>query len=321
MATGDVTGPLTVFGALGEWLESPDVRSGSFHVGLFGLKADYWGVRVRGCGARAPLGCRFDELRRRWVALETVQQIPVYVLVLGRGAGRVASVMESLQATVDELNRGRDVPIEAQWELLTRAVIGHDVRIACRAGARGDDEPGPQYALFANDQREYCCVRDDTVTLFCDISGGFQPSGAQAMWGLTPAPDRAPTPASANAETADGASVDAADVAAADADVASAAPEPPPGVDARIEEARLVFDFSCSAVRCGQPADLGLDLFLEATGTVMDAGAVDWRGEWSTETGEVGRTLQLQGFVDAVRIAPDRYELRTPAVLHFPGRT
>lgn len=64
----------------------------------------------------------------------------------------------------------------------------------------------------------------------------------------------------------------------------------------------------------------GLVLRVEATGTVAVAGPVDWRDDWSTETGEVGRTLQLQGFVDAVRIDPDRYELRTPALLRFPGR-
>ena len=100
---------------------------------------------------------------------------------------------------------------------------------------------------------------------------------------------------------------------------AAAAPALPPGVDARIDGTRLVFDFAC-AVRCGLPAALGLELRLEATGTVAVAGPVDWRDDWSTETGEVGRTLQLQGFVDAVRIAPDRYELRTPALLRFPGR-
>ena len=322
MATGDVTGPLTLFGALGEWLESPDVRSGTFHVGLFGLKADYWGVRARGCGARAPLGCRFDELRRRWVALRTVQEMPVYVLVLGRGAERVVSVMESLQATVNELNRGRDVPIAAQWELLTRGALGHDAMIACRAGARGEGEPGPQYALFGNDQRQYCCVRDDTVTLFCDVEGGFRPTAARATWVLTTAPDRAPAPAGADAE-ADGADAAEPEVATADAsDAAVAAPDPPPGVDARIDGTRLVFDFACSAVRCGQPAASRLDLLLEATGTIMDGdAAADWRGDWSTETGEVGRTLQLQGFIDAVRMAPDHYELRTPALLHFPGRT
>lgn len=111
------------------------------------------------------------------------------------------------------------------------------------------------------------------------------------------------------------------EIANGDAD-APAAPAPlPPGVDARIDGARLVIDLACSAVRCGQPAGPGLDLLLEATGTVMDTGAVDWRDDWSTETGEVGRTLQLQGFIDAVRIAPDRFELRTPALLHFPGRT
>ena len=41
---------------------------------------------------------------------------------------------------------------------------------------------------------------------------------------------------------------------------------------------------------------------------------------WSTETGEVGRTLQLQGFVETVRLSPDRYRLETPAILRFPGR-
>ena len=310
MATGDVTGPLTLFGALGEWLGSADVRSGTFHVGLFGLKADYWGVRVRGCAARVPLGCRFDELRRRWVALETVQQIPVYVLVLGRGAARVVSVMESLQATVDELNRGRDAPIETQWELLTRAALGHDATVACRAGTHGDDEPGPQYALFGNEQQQHCCVRDDTVTLFCDFEGGFQPTAARATWVMTSAADRAPAAPAARAETANG----------DDADAATAAPAPPPGADARIDGTGLAFDFACSAVRCGLPAALGLELLLEATGTVTDAGAVDWRDDWSTETGEVGRTLQLQGFVDAARIDPDRYLLRTPALLRFPGR-
>ena len=310
MATGDVTGPLTLFGALGEWLGSADVRSGTFHVGLFGLKADYWGVRVRGCAARAPLGCRFDELRRRWVALDTVQQIPVYVLVLGRGAARVVSVMESLQATVDELNRGRDAPIETQWELLTRAALGHDATVACRAGTRGSDEPGPQYALFGNDQQQHCCVRDDTVTLFCDVEGGFQPTAARATWVMTPAADRAAEAPVAETENVDG----------DDADAAADAPAPPPAADARIDGTRLTFDFACSAVRCGPPAGAGLELLLEASGTVQDAGAVDWRSDWSTETGEVGRTLQLQGFVDAVRIDPDRYRLRTPALLRFPGR-
>ena len=309
MATGDVTGPLTLFGALGAWLESEDVRTGAFHVGLFGVKADYWGVRVRGCGARAPLGCRFDELRRRWVALETVQQIPVYVLVVGRGAARVVSVMESLQATVDELNRGRDAPVETQWELLTSAALGHDATVACRAGTRGDDGPGPQYALFGNEQQQHCCVRDDTVTLFCDVEGGFQPTAARATWVMTSAAKRAPTAPVAATETVDG------DVAGA----ATAAPAPPPGADARIDGTRLAFDFACSAVRCGPPAGAGLELRLEVAGTLENAGAVDWR-DWSTETGEVGRTLQLQGFVDAVRINPDRYRLRTPALLRFPGR-
>ena len=340
MATGDVTGPLTLFGALGEWLASPDVRTGTFHVGLFGVQADYWGVRVRGCAARAPLGCRFDELQRRWEPLETVEQIPVYVLVLGRGAERVRDVMGSLQATVDELIRGRGVPIETRSELLTRAALGHETTVACRAGTPGGgDEPRPQYALFGNDRGQYCCVRDDVVTLRCDVEGGFLPTAARATWALTPAV--APAGAAPTAEASGGGDDEATATPTAateaangdDGDGAASATALPPGADARIDGKSLTFDFPCAAVRCGPPADTGLELFIEATGTVevpaggsdrapeneADEGPVDWGG-WSTETGEVGRTLQLRSFVDAVRIVPDRYALETPALLRFPGR-
>ena len=249
--------------------------------------------------ARAPLGCRFDELRRRWVALETVQQIPVYVLVLGRGAERVVSVMESLQATVDELDRGRDAPIETQWELLTRAALGHDATVACRAGTRGDDEPGLQYALFGNEQQQHCCVRDDTVTLFCDVEGGFQPTTARATWAMTSATDRTATAPAAETETHE----------------PETTPMPPPRrrpgrptwkpVPTR-RASPSTSPAPRSAVAGRPPPDW--NCVIEATGTVTDAGAVDWRDDWSTETGEVGRTLQLQGFIDAVRIDPDRYQ-------------
>ena len=65
MATGEgtgVTGPVTVANALGEWLQSEDVRSGDFHVGLLGVKAEYWGVtHPTECPPGPPLGCWFDE--------------------------------------------------------------------------------------------------------------------------------------------------------------------------------------------------------------------------------------------------------------------
>ena len=127
---------------------------------------------------------------------------------------------------------------------------------------------------------------------------------------MTSAADPAAAAPVAETETANG----------DDGDAATEAPAPPPGADARIDGTRLAFDFACSAVRCGPPAASGLELLIEATGTVTEAGAVDWRDDWSTETGEVGRTLQLQGFVDAVRIDPERYQVRTPALLRFPGR-
>lgn len=321
MATADgVTGPVALLAALREWLESADVRSGRFHVGLFGVKADYWGVRARGCEARAPLGCRFDELNRQWVVLETVKQIPVYALVLGRGAARVISVMESLQATVDELNRGRTSlveaqqdtvdelnpgrtsTIEAQWELLTGARLGHVATVSCRAGTRGVDEPGPQYALYGNDQQQHCCLRDDTVALFCDVEGGFQPTGARATWVMTPQADGTTTAV----QTANG-----------DGAGQVHNPASPPDPDTRIEGARITFDFACSEFRCAMPT-AGLELHLEGAVT-GDDWHKDWSA-WSTETNEVGRTLQLQHFVEGVRKNPNRYRMHTPALVRFSGR-
>ena len=305
MATGDVTGPLTLFGTLVEWLRSEDVRSGAFHVGLFGVKTEYWGVTLRGCPARGPLGCWFDELRQRWIPLDTVARMPFYVLVIGRGADRVTSVIESLQATIDELNRNNDPDprIETRWELLTRSSLGVGVALTCRAGTRDDDEPRPQYALFVDQQLQYCCVRDDTVTVFCDIEGGFQPAAARAMWTITPAV----APVTGEGE------------AAANEAAGAETPVPvPPAAEARIDGNRLAFDFGCSALRCAQPAGAGMELRIEATGPVQDAQTGDWR-DWSTEVGEMGRTLQLQGFVEAVRISPDHYRLETRAILRFPG--
>jgi len=210
-------------------LASSDVRTGEFHVGLFGVKADYWGVRVRGCAARPPLGCRFDELRRRWEPLGTVEQTPVYVLVLGRGAERVVPVMESLEATVDELIRGRGVPIEMRSELLTRAAAGHETTVACRAGAPG--EGGEQYALSGNDRGQYCCVRDEIVTLRCEVEGSFLPTTARAAWIMTPRATAAgPAPAAEASGEGNGAAAAApssANETANETVGASVAPAPP----------------------------------------------------------------------------------------------
>ena len=233
-------------------------------------------------------------------------------------------MLDSLQATVDELNRGRGgAPIETQSELLTRAAGGYETTLACRATAPGDgDAPQPQYALSRNDRQQYCCVRDDVVTLRCDVAGGFRPTAARATWVLT-RPDTSAPAAGTETPGEDGDDAPAAAALPAESETANRAdpaPVPPPDPVVRIAGTSLAFDVDCAAVRCGPPAAAGLELRLEATGTVTGAGGIDWRGAWSTETGEVGRTLQLQGFVDAVRSAPDRYELHTPALLHFPGR-
>jgi len=158
-----------------------------------------------------------------------VEQTPVYVLVLGRGAERVVPVMESLEATVDELIRGRGVPIEMRSELLTRAAAGHETTVACRAGAPG--EGGEQYALSGNDRGQYCCVRDEIVTLRCEVEGSFLPTTARAAWIMTPRATAAgPAPAAEASGEGNGAAAAApssANETANETVGASVAPAPP----------------------------------------------------------------------------------------------
>ena len=290
MATGEgtgVTGPLNVANALGEWLRSENIRSGVFHVGLLGVKAEYWGVtHPTECRAGPPLGCWYDERLPGFRRLDSVARLPFYVLVLGRGADAVTSVLESLQRGVVELDRN----VEAQWELLTRRSLGFDTALSCTAGARGTgDERQPQYALSVDQQQQHCCVRDDPVTLFCDFANGFQPEDGRAIWDQTPAGD-------------------------------SGDDQAPVTEDAR------------------RDGDAGLELRLDVTGTVDDPtadwrvrlwaqrstdnttvdNAVDW-SDWSTELATLGKTMQLEGFVHAVQIEPDRYRVELPAILRFSG--
>ncbi len=136
IATHSAVGPLELLRALRNWLDSHDVQSGVFHIGLFGMKAEYW---VSAGGVQ-----------------EIQQKRPVYVLVLGRGAEKIESVMESLEATVADLNnrRGGQDRIESRWELLTRRP---SVTVSCHAHAQGDDSNrSNQFALFQNDRREHC---------------------------------------------------------------------------------------------------------------------------------------------------------------------
>lgn len=168
-------------------------------------------------------------------------------------------------------------------------------------------------------------MRDDPVTLHCDVENGFQPDTGRGRWNRTPSgsPGDGPTPA---AQDADG-----------DGSTPATAQQPEP-FDLGFNGTRLDVDLDCEALRRTLSPDADLALHLDVTGTVDDPtsgwrvklwaqqsngdttvdNAVDW-SDWSTELAALGKTMHLDGFVQVVRIQPDRYRVELPAILRFPG--
>lgn len=278
MATGQVTGPLDMVPQLREWLQTDEVRSGEFHVGLFGVKAHYWGVfQSKQCPPGPRLGCWYNERVKKFERLASVEFFPIYTLVLGRGSEQVTSIMESLQRGIDEMNQS----LEVQWELLTSNSRGFETALSCEAGIRGDgNERGRQYALVVNQNGECSCQRNGTVTLYCAFDGdddSFLPTEGRASWTVT--------------------SGDA-----------------PAEAEVRVDRSgALEVDVDCSAIR-NTRADVKLALDITGRATRRTK---DW-SDWSTEVAALGKTLNLEGFVQAVRLEPDRYRVEFPAILHFP---
>ena len=300
MATGDVIGPLVVANELSEWLQSDDVRSNEFHVALLGVKAPYWGVtHPEECPPGPRYGCWYDERVRRFQRLERVEQFPIYVLVFGRGAESVTSVMESLQRGIREI----DPDLETQVEVVTRKTRGFDTVLSCRAGTpAAGGEHDDQYALYTNNSGQYDCRRDSTVTLFCDFGDSFLPTEARAIWST------APTTGELDSSVRDDTSGTSSEQSAL----------PPAAV--RVLDAQPEVDIDCSAIRSAPSESSGLELGLDVTGRANRSNdEVDW-SEWSTEVGALGKTLQLDDFVQEIRIEPDRYRVELPRLLHFPGR-
>ena len=300
MATSEVTGPLVVSSQLREWLRSDQVRSGDFHIGLFGVKAEYWGVtHPVDCPPGPPLGCWYDERVRGFRRLESVAHFPFYVVVLGRGAEAVTSIMESIQRGIDEMDR----PIEAEWELVTSRSCGFDAVLSCKAGTRGNgDERERQYALSVDDRGQYDCVRGGRVTLFCEFDAGkdfFQPTVGRAIWTSRPTDDL---------------DIDDRDDNKGTNSVQSSAL--PDGV--QIRDARLEVDIDCSAIQNALHSSAALKLNLDIVGSATRPNdpAVDW-SSWSTELSAPGKTLHLDGFVEAIRVEPDRYRVKLPGILLF----
>lgn len=293
MATGKVKGPLLVSTMLSEWLESNDVRSGEFHVGLFGVKAKYWGVtQPELCPPGPRLGCWYDERVQRFRRLESVANIPIYVLILGRGPEHVTSIMESLLPGIDEM----DQSLEVQWELLTGDSRSFETSLSCEAAIRRDgNERERQYALVVGPSGQYDCQRNGTVTLYCAFAEGedsFLPTDGRASWIQ--------------------ATADASDAKPQDALQGNVSVEA--AIRVGHTASRIEVDVDCSAVRDTR-ADM--KLALDIAGRAIRP-AKDWSG-WSTEVAALGKTLNLNGFVRSIRLEPDSYRVRLPVFLHFRG--
>ena len=293
MATGEVTGPLFVSAQLSEWLETNGVRSGEFHVGLFGVKAEYQGItHPPDCPPGSRLGCWFDERVKKYKPLESASFLPIYVLVFGRGAEAVTSLMKSLERGVDEMNQY----LEFQSELVTRNSHGFDTNLSCGVGPLGDDgKRERQYALVVDQDEMYTCVRDATVTLDCAFAGGedsLVPARGRTTWSST--------------------STDPTSVEVGNGTEGIAPPEPTVRVDPSAR--RIEVDVDCSSIRNSRT---DLQLALEVSGSANRL-TKDWSG-WSTEVAALGKTLNLNGFVEAVRINPDRYRVELPVILRFSG--
>lgn len=305
-----IIGPLVITEILDGWLRSEKVRTGVLHAGLLGMKARYWGIP---CPFRPSDRCWFNERLEEYVRLDGVSRFPLYVLVLGRGADNVASVVKSLQRDVVEF----DPEIEAQWELLTHKSLGVDVELSCTA----DD----QFALASDQEGWHHCVRPERITLSCGFENGFWPGAGHGRWSRTSTNDVGDDQISATAPDDENGS----------SSTTEPLPEPP---DLRVEDARLYVDLDLDCDKLHEP-DASLKLSLDVGGTVDDAtaewsvglwaqqytgnaetvdNAVDWT-DWSSGPPVPGKTPQLENFVNTIRNEPDRYEVEFPTILRFRG--
>ena len=274
MATGDITGPLAVSNTLSDWLASGDVRSGAFHVGMLAARANYRGWQPAGCPERT------SELgcvynERTGAITPLANVVKIPLYVLVLGKD-----LKKVEDVIESVRRGileLGQDLEIKHEILTRKSRGFDTTISCIARKPGDHEENkPQYVIFEDNVGNMKCRRDEPVALSCSLSNGFELTSASTAF------------------DGNGTTAGLSDAAAV-----------------RDVGGRLDLDIDCAQLQeFAGPLKLGLT---DLVGEITPKWEVDW-GEWSTEIDELGKTLQLEGFVQELRIAPDSYriELQQP---------
>jgi hypothetical protein len=131
------------------------------------------------------------------------------------------------------------------------------------------DEKGRQYALFRSPEGQVLCKRDEEVEMSCTF-----PSDA----GITL--------------------------------TSASAPRAWPEVKARLKDSELTLAIDCERIRDRKVPTTDLDLVLG--GVRGPANTRLWQG-WSSDTDEeeasLGKTLDLDGFIERVRLTPDRWAI------------
>lgn len=186
---------------------------------------------------------------------------------------------ENVQDAIESVRRGIEElgqSLEIKHEILTRSSRGFADTMVCAASKPGNGGNTRQYALFADNRGNMECRRGETVALSCSLSNRLGFSSASTTF------------------EGDGTT----------AGLSSAA-------DVRGLGHRLDLDIDCTQLlELARPVKLDLT---DVVGDITHQWEVDW-GDWSTEIDELGKTLQLEGFVRELRIVPDSYriELQKP---------
>ena len=273
-------GPLALLPHLQPWLESELVRTGELHLGIIGAKAAYWGVESRTCPLRDGLGCWYSERGREWRRMDDVALAPFYVLLMGRDADAMATILESIAD--DAQGQG----IETVTELLTGASRHRNATGSCAAFAWDDDRRTRQYSLRLDDD-QYACVRDEPATLACAFDGGLRPTEVR----LTDSTD--PTDPTA------GFAVDSDDI----------------GPDGEFE-----IGVHCEVLRATDPLpDLLVDVRGTFTEDAPPPPWDDWSIDTDDVPSFPRGTLQLRYFVQDVRLAPDHHVTDSLRILRARG--
>jgi len=289
------SGPEGAMGAVEpilQWNRTAGVEGGRFDLGLLGVRADYWGVTPSHCSGPGPLGCWYSEQANRYIPMTKAAKRPLYFLFFGIRGGergddgsRVEEAGRSFQAALDGLG------FETRWELLTAASRGRSGNLVCSAyrvnQSTGKSEA--QFALVRESDGLNECRRDEKVLLSCCIAGSEAADGEPTCDGS-------------------GASVRSANASWDE-------------VTLRAEGGRLEAVVDCEALRRKAPEKPLLLDDVIASATKAEPGP--WK-EWAASTDEVEEslsgTLQMDLFVETVRLRPDHYriELQRPLLRFAP---